>query len=249
MDDGEPVEDDGEPVETAGQRAARDGVEDGAIVGLATIGGLVLGGPLGVVVGAVVGVGAMAWRAWGRKAGERIEQVVSDGVNQAGMPADQFPEWVEDDLRHQGLLLAVVEAAARSTTEAHLDALARVLADGIRASAHDEARLDVDTLIARALGDLGPAHLQVLFSLSEDMNTYRTTGVREEEQEEWGADHLASRHPRLADGIDALMATLTAHGCAQARSGGFGGSSVPYYIVTRFGRACLAYLDNHAQAS
>lgn len=236
--------DDQEPTETTRGRVARTTVEAGAIGAAAVTGGLMIGGPLGAITGGGVTALATAWHSVRRAATERAEQVVERGVELAEITPDCLAAWVEADPRHAALLVAVVEAGARSTTEAHLDALAQVLADGC----HDDDRLDVDTLLARTLGDLGPAHLQVLDRFDRAYRTYREHCVTPQQLSEergralLGAQGLGRAMPHLAEGIDALFATLTGRGCIVAETAGrtYGGTST--YRVTTFGSACLGFL-------
>ena len=223
--------DDAEPAESEGQRQVR-GLLEGLMVALLGVGvSLAFPGAGGAVAAAATGSLLPAWEIVCYWARERVERTVADGVDLAGQTPEGFTAWVSADARHQGLLLAVVDAAARSRSEAQLDGLAQVLADGCR----DDARVDVDTLIARALGDIGPAHLQVLDHLP------RESWGPSAEGEQYSPAALSEAMPHLSEGMYALTAVLISHGCIEVVANTYGGRPTGYHL-TPFGIACLDYL-------
>lgn len=241
MDDDE-LGDDVEPAETDGQRQVRTLVAGLAVALLSAEVGLAVPGAGGAVLGAATGSLLPALEVMRQRARGRVERTVEGGVARAEMTAEDFTAWVAADARHQGLLLAVVEAAARSTAEVHLDALARVLADGIRAGVHDDARVDESTLIAGALGAFGHAHVQVLALLAEE----DPQAVREGSTSAYALGHVAVRRRHLAASVDALAAVLVAHGAVARDTSRWDRIDAAHYAVTAFGRGCLRYLDDRA---
>jgi hypothetical protein len=128
----------------------------------------------------------------------------------------------------------VMQAAYASLYPAKLIALGRCLANGLT----DEAQLDVEGVIARAIATIEEPHISVLATVER-----LTRGMA------MGGDppskgHLSRELPRLAVAIDALTAVLTREGmvaaAATGRLGPLGGQLLPErFVLTDFGRLLL----------
>lgn len=133
----------------------------------------------------------------------------------------------------------MVEAAWRLTGQQKAEALARILADGIK----DDARLDVEPLFLAAIRDLESAHVQTLRTMTNGTNPKDVIeGPPVREGTEWATEHLVEALPHLASGMDYVVATLDRVGYIVP---GFARFEVaPWWRVTRFGHQCLVYLQD-----
>lgn len=208
-------------------------------------------GPLGVAAGGLIGAAAgpvfELIAEQDRQAAQRPVQVVVDAAELAEMTLEQLAAWAgeEEQSRRLDLLVATIEAAWRSRGREHLRALAQVLADGAR----DDARLDVDKLVADALQDFGPAHLQVLVMFARAYVDYYGSDYEphlERKKALLGAQSLAEALPHLADGIGAILATLAAHGCLNIEERtpvAFSSGGAGTYRASTFGLTCVEFLE------
>lgn len=143
-------------------------------------------------------------------------------------------QWAEVDDRRLGLLADTVQAAWRTLDERKVEALTGVLADGAR----DDARLDVDRLIARAVASMEAAHIQVLRVMRDDTNTH-TPREQVEPYDDWYRVELAAHLPHLGEGVWSVAADLFALGCLSHGRDAYGDRPL---IVAPFGLACLRFL-------
>lgn len=197
--------------------------------------GLAIGGALGPEAGGVVAaaltpvlerVAQLDHRSW-----TNVDSVFRRAFDTAGIDAEAFASWSDVSPARLRLLGQVVEAALHAMDDARIDALARVLAD----TYEDDALLDTAPLVVAALRELDPAHVLVLVTM-----TGEPQATVEGHATNWSLEHLKLNLPRLAIGMEPVLATLDRVGAVYA-SGGFGGSTV--WEVTDFGRLCLAHLS------
>jgi hypothetical protein len=207
-----------------------------AVTGLAAYVGHETGGLLGNEISALVPTfvaGLFTMRE------NNLVTVTEAGAAQAGIDGADLAAWIEADDRHAALLAQALEAAWSTLDRHKLRMLAHVLADCFR----DDARLDVDRLVIRALRELEPAHLRVLDEAAhaieeqhDNPNAVRGVTVR----------FLRKHLPDLSEGMHALVAGLQRTGClseAEFRGEIFGNAPL---AVTPFGLRCLEIVRREA---
>lgn len=167
----------------------------------------------------------------------RALQAFHRSTELADVSPEDLARWGGQSPNHAALMVQVADAAWRSADEAHIEGLARVLAESI----HDDARLDLAPLYVSALRDLEPAHVRVLNSMASDINAADDfEGKEVGSSGEWATEHLATKHEHLSDGLHAILATLDRVGCIARGNSRFGGAV--WWGVTPFGHGCLGYL-------
>jgi hypothetical protein len=189
--------------------------------GLAAYVGHKTGGLVGAEIAAVVPAyvsGLFAIRE------QNLITVTEDATNLAGMDGADLVAWIEADDRHAAFLSHALEAVWSTLDRHNLRALSHVLADGFQ----DDARIEVDRLVIKALRELEAPHIRVLELMASAGidKAYVQTALRE-----------------LSDGLDPIFAVLERTGClakSDGRGGPFGGAGP--LQVTQFGRVCLDVL-------
>jgi hypothetical protein len=146
-------------------------------------------------------------------------------------------EWIKADKRHLALFHEAVEGAWSTFEQDRVEALKRILADGFSNSAR---RIDIDTLVVKALQYLDPPHVQVLATMAS-----------------WGrggmgygsVDDLTWSLPQLSGAMDPILSVLQRHGCAhntqvveQHRGTRSFDLVTETWRITTFGRECLKFL-------
>ncbi|WP_406051349.1 hypothetical protein [Kribbella sp. NBC_00889] len=228
---------DDDPSEASGSDVARKAVAGvaAAAVGIALMPAV---GPVGsaMAAGALVPVfEQLALRD--RRAAESAARAAERAAELAAKTPEELAEWAEASPRRLALLANVIEAAWRLASDEKTEALARVLADGVR----DDARLDVDPLFVAALREMDPAHVQTLRLMADAGNPHdQPSGRPAGASQEWATEHLHEALPQLSEGMDYIVATLERIGCI-AR--GVPRWDVPaWWSVTEFGHATLRFL-------
>jgi hypothetical protein len=150
--------------------------------------------------------------------------VTEDAADRAGLDGDDLVAWIKADDRHFRLFAEVLEAAWSTVDRHKLRMLARVMADGFQ----DDARLDVDQLVVRALRELESAHLRVL---DEAAQVIEEQGDNPNALRGVSLQTLRNRLPNLSEGMNALVAGLQRTGCL---------AEVEYINVELFGNVPLA---------
>lgn len=165
------------------------------VAGGAALAGVALGGGPGVSsVAAMVPVLVQELTAHRT---ENVTTVTEHACQLRGFGGEELRAWVQRSDRHAAYLQEALEAAWATLDGHRLRTLGYVLADGIA----DDARLDVDQLVIRALRELEAGHLAVLVKVAD----WGKLGVTD--------DDLRHRLSRLADGLPALIARLESVGC------------------------------------
>jgi hypothetical protein len=103
---------------------------------------------------------------WGRLSARRQQQAAAPLVAGAMVnreSVETFARRLVEDERYQPLLFTVLTSAADTALEPKLRALGAVLANALG----DDAKLDLEWLIADALAVIEPAHLRVLSYLGD----------------------------------------------------------------------------------
>ncbi len=140
------------------------------------------------------------------------------------------------------LLVRVIEAAARSTLEAKVTALGRVLADGLR----EDGDTDEALLLAAALAAIEGPHVAVLAHLDAHPGPpEELVRASVESSIGWRPDQVAQDLPQVAGVAEAVFAVLAGHGLI--RDAGtptlldtIGPST---WRIAALGRRCLFLLD------
>jgi hypothetical protein len=166
---------------------------------------------------------------------DRMSRIAADGL---GLTADEFAQHAAATNERLLFTVNAFQAATRTVWEAKLQALGRVLRDGLA----DDARLDEMPLVLAALDAIEAPHVRVLRTLRDDPSS-QVRGV-DEEMFVWSADDLAQHFPQFSSGIQPIVATLQRHGCADSVTGG----GRTRWFVTDFGRAMLERIENSTPA-
>jgi hypothetical protein len=145
------------------------------------------------------------------------------------------------------LLARVLEAAGRSTLEAKVRALGRVLADGLR----EGELLDEAFMLAAALDELEAAHILVLqFIAAAHPPSETGDGSKQPATRGWETDALVQELPDIAVVVEPAVAVLARHGLLSASGGrNFPGHVGPaIYRISPLGTRCLFLLrDDEVQ--
>jgi hypothetical protein len=123
--------------------------------GLAAYVGYKTGGLVGAEIASVVPTylsGLFAMRE------ENLVTVTEDATNLAGMDGADLVAWINENDQHAAFFTEALETAWSTLDKHKLRALSYVLAKGFQ----DDARLDVDQFVIRALRDLDAPHIRVL---------------------------------------------------------------------------------------
>ncbi|WP_138735892.1 hypothetical protein [Modestobacter excelsi] len=140
------------------------------------------------------------------------------------------------------LLARVIEASARSTITAKIDALGRVLADGI----DDDGDTAEALVLARALEVLDEPHVVVLNHL--DRNRFPPAELRDVRHlgiAGWQVPVIAEALPHLADVMEPLVAALSGIGLLRDNTGvSFASQPGPEaWVITSIGIRCLFLIE------
>ncbi len=224
------------------------GGDDLPVLAAAGAGGVVAelvlgGGPVSAVVaGGMVPVAvqaaAVVHRRWRDKAGRAL-QVAADALD-AGL--DIFDERLPGHDERVELLARVIEAAARSTLEAKVTALGRVLADGLR----EEGDTDEALLLAAALAAIEGPHVGVLAHLhAHPQIPAELVRAGVESSIGWRPDQVAHELPQVGGVVEAVFAVLAGHGLIRdAGAINYPGTIGPsIWRIATLGRRCLFLLD------
>lgn len=173
---------------------------------------------------------------------KNLMTVTEDATNLAGMDGADLVAWIKDDERHAAFFGEALETAWSTLDRHRLRTLSYVLAESFR----DDARLDIDQLVVKALRDLDPPHIRVLnvMAEAEGIPIGEPGGsFQSDPSPPIGIELLTVRNalPELNDGLDAIVAGLERTGCiARSERAMFGGNQP--LVVTDFGRTCLEAL-------
>jgi hypothetical protein len=189
------------------------------VTGLAAYVGYEAGGLVGAQVAAVVP--AFVGTLFAQRE-DNLVTVTEDAAEQAGIDGDDLVAWLKADDRHAAFFAEALEVAWSTLDRQKLRALSYVLADGFQ----DDARLDVDQLVVKALRELEAPHVRVL-------DVMASTGASDRA-------YVRESLPELSDGLDAIFAGLERAGCLAGAM--FPSEGAQPLVVTEFGRTCLEFL-------
>jgi hypothetical protein len=231
-------------------------IDDAAVhISGAVVGGFVgsVGGPIGVIAGALVGEAAtVAMNQFRARAVDRARKrqtyVIDQAAKQAGVEPEILLERLSRTPRNEELVLRTLRVAADATLIEQLAALATALASA--ATTAEDRTVVWETAFVAALGELTPGHLALLqrFTWTANQNNLGD-GSREFDAPVTTLNRyqLALAMPGFEDVIDSLIATLEGHGLVASGftggamlGGGVGG--VTKWNLTEFGRTFLERL-------
>jgi hypothetical protein len=174
-----------------------------------------------------------------------IEGLASRATRQAELEVSEFEEWIGSDDRHLEMLRDAAVAAMGTLDQRKVRALADVLSDAIR----DEAKLDTNQLVVRAINDLEVTHIRVLRAMIYDDNPHDPTaiGLRPGattilSAHRWSWRDLYDHLPNLGHGLINILATLQRHGLIHPKER-------ETYGPTGFAVACLGFLGEYAEVT
>jgi hypothetical protein len=200
-------------------------------------------GPLGTVAGGLMPVAVQLTAAvrsrWIRRASQAV-QVATDlldpGVDILDERSPRFDERLE-------LIARVIDAAARATLHEKIEALGRVLADGL----NDDEHIDEALILASALAVLEAPHVAVLDRLDVQREPPAELIVAGRDSTlGWRNEHLRHVLPGLSTILENVLAVLSAQGLivdlrGETWSTAQGG---PTWKITPLGRRCLFLLGS-----
>lgn len=217
--------------------------------------GLLIAGPAGAAAGAVTAPAAQALINFlglrFERGRHKAARVLADAAAQNGTTEVRLIDQASHSSQKSELAAEVVNAAARSTTERKLKALASALARGVAGSDNIAAR---ERLVVAALADLEPLHIAVMkcllsrppmYSSEEDWQQVMLN--RPEGAHGWLSGEVTERLPEAGPVIGVVFATLERHYLVIDTAIG----TVSYkarYTVTDFGLQCLGWLREHHAA-
>lgn len=186
--------------------------------------GTVVGGPGGGIVGAGAGVllEPLMARMWNELAGDSrgaVASVLATAAEHGGVTVDQLAASIGRD-EHTRLLGGLALAAgSRTRNRTKIGALGSALASGVLSE--DDARLDEEQLVVRALDDMEAPHIRVLDIIARhvpagrEARPYVSGGTDEgAPTRSWTRYQLNEVLPGLASGMHGLLGTLQRHGLA-----------------------------------
>lgn len=97
---------------------------------------------------------------------KNVEVLLTQAAKQAGIEPEDVVTKAQDDPQVNRLYQAGLVGAAEALDREKVEALAACLANGIR----DDARIDEESIMIRALADLDPVHIRVLAWLDAEVN-------------------------------------------------------------------------------
>jgi hypothetical protein len=214
----------------------------GGVIGEIAVGG----GVAGTVAGGLVPVGVQAAdRLGGLAVARRRERQgwVLEAADLLDPGVDVFEErWPDYDERVE-LLARVLEAAGRATFAAKIQALGRVLREGLS----EDGDIGEATVLAAALAVVEPPHVPLLQYLDEHRNSpppYEGASAGRP-RSGWRIAELVEAQPwQSAFVMDALLAVLAGQGLVRDSPGdSLEDMTVEHWSITPMGRRCLLLLD------
>jgi hypothetical protein len=174
-----------------------------------------------------------------------VEGLASRATRRAELDVSEFEGWIGSDDRHLEVLRDAAVAAMGTLDQRKVRALADVLTDAIR----DEAKLDTDQLVIRAINDLEVTHIRVLRAMIYDDNPHDSTVVGRRPgstiilgAQRWSWRDLYDHLPNLGHGLINILATLQRHGLIHLQER-------ETYFPTGFAVTCLGFLGEYAGAT
>jgi hypothetical protein len=239
-----------EPGEIA--KAATDSAAAMTAVGAGLAIGAVAGGPVGAALGALAGAGlsgpaaavARMLYGFGARQVARAEAVLDMAASEGGIDKSELLRRLESSPIHEELFVRTIRAAADSSSQRKLLALARALASG--STAGEPETVEWESIFVRAVASLDEPHLAVL------------------ERFEWSAERLGLGQemkilapaltmtqlqvvlPQFKSVMTSLVSTLQGQGLlAGGQLPGIsfgGGQAFDQWELTEFGRQLLERL-------
>jgi hypothetical protein len=205
----------------------------------------------GLIVGAAATEAARTAMDW--ISGDRGRQVVAMWeitAQAAEQTHDELLARVTADPHRRQLFAAAVRAAADTALQAKLDAIGHRLAMGVMAA--DDDGIEVQRVIIETLGDLELPHWQTLRQITLDYEGYGEPFTEDGigQRHGWTMEALRAHLPSLTPIIGSVIPVLAARGLIANTSLGtydYGGQVDDRWIVTDYGRACLAELEGRGQ--
>ncbi|MGW4140315.1 hypothetical protein ACWELV_26460 [Streptomyces mirabilis] len=236
--------------ESKGQQAAGVVARVATGAGAAVIGGAVAG-PVGAAIGAVAqeAVNEAAKRLIKlivRRREERAAQVMAVGAAASNAGIDRFSQTIENSPELLALLSETVQAAMETPLEAKIYALGACLARGVG----DDTTVDAERLRVRGLARIEAQEVKLMELLNEQPPLRPADPERGIPENGrwlgWPRTGILERLPGFADVLDASIALLVAEGFAiDAGIGSYGGGGPgrEQWVLTSFGKDCLALLQ------
>jgi hypothetical protein len=222
---------------TEGEAQAWDAAVRTALEIGVTGAGLVIGGPLGALVGAAIKPTLELVALRERRGLGNIERVVESVTESTGLSPDELAAWARSTDGRLMLTTNVIQTAYNTLYEAKVAVLATVLVENL----HDDARLDIGMVILAAWADLEAMHVRVFHAIEGQDLPRRPDGL----------DHvpgvatqsqLEEYFPNLATGILPIMAAFERHKIVKETMG-YDEDDLAWRVTT-FGRRCLSYLGD-----
>lgn len=192
---------------------------------------------VGASVQEFANIAALAWVDRADRANRFVEQVEAA----CNAPFVQVLEEAGQDAAFRDLLGATADVALQSRHEWKIDALARIVASGVR----DDAAVDRGIILTDALQSIEPVHLRVLQILSTPGPIPVALTTAEGEREDvypWTTENIRQEDPAVGDILDALTSKLLGLGLIYNWAEGRWDSRARWEL-TSFGVECMNYLQ------
>lgn len=205
---------------------AKDVAVRSSAAALGALVGGVAGGPGGAVAGAAAGPAfePLMRRVWDELVPD--SQASAAGVleaasEHAGIDVEDLADAVLKDEQRRLLAGLALSSGSRTRNRAKIRALGRALAEGVLAD--DDAKLDQEQLIIRALDDMEAPHIAVLDLLvrfvpfGSEPRLYSEMDPTDSgaPKRRWVPYQLGAARPGLRDGVVSILGTLQRHGLAR----------------------------------
>jgi len=226
-------------------RAVSDARLDAVTGAIATTAGIALGAnPVSAAVAGASGPALKLAQRLFARAVERRQNRAAQALEQAAamldVGLDIIEERVADHDARLELLARVLGAAAQSSFDQKVTALARVLADGLR----EDGPPDDSFVLAAALADMEVAHVLALRHLAAAPSPPDDLRRSDRPARGWEVPQIEQAMPDLAEVMYSVVAVLAGHGLIRDQGGvTYPGNIGPaVWKVTALGRRCLFLL-------
>jgi hypothetical protein len=199
--------------------------------------GLLAAGAKEIADPALIGLGESVKQAYQR----RVWRLWRVSCDESGLEPETLGERLARDEPALSLTAETVEAAIRTAVPEKIGALGRVLAN----AAHDNAKVDAERLVVRALAQIEAPHIGLLDLLAGEPPAKVVQG-HEARALGWTPDEIADRLPGHTGVLDPLLVALQSSGLIEAVGSVTTWDGSPFadqqWTATTFGRLCLQRL-------
>ncbi len=165
----------------------------------------------------------------------------------SGLSMDELTAAIMASPARADLTMLTIDAAVQTRLDEKIQALGRAIAAG--AIATDEAVIDAEQFIVKALAQIETPHIRVLQIVARPRSTNQgKPGGHRKSYITWGADDIALEYPQAGVLAETICAELASVGALNPdHEPAWNGGTA--YRISPFGRRILDMLDNRATGS